>query len=243
MKIAFARLALALAVCTTASALPCGTVASPTPCSIAVGLVGSQTLFDFTNFQLVNSTASAPLTPYQGADINIDLSTGGASTALLTITKNLSGPTPGTGFFVNPGESRAFTFSYDVGISPVSPGTVSFVDPVIVNLTETHTNNAIASVQTGMPGAPVCIVFTGSTFDTCALPPGLGTSLSAGEIFSLTGNTGNTSVSQFTVLFGSQFAPDAGAGVPEPSSVALLGIGLVILRFVRRPSGATSARG
>lgn len=222
--------ALFLTGSSIASAASCGTIASPTACSITVG--GTVT-YDFTNFNLVNAAASGGgRTPYQASDIAIDLATGGGTTGLLSFSKNPSGPTPGVVFFVNPGEAEAFTFSYDVTISPAAAGSVAFANPEITTFQNSNSGNGLASLQTVISGAPLCQVFTGQPSRNCTLPPNPGISLNPGNIISMNGNTGNASIGTFTNLWDASFT--ASTGTPEPGSFALIGLGFIALRFVRR---------
>src|SRR5436190_24317931 len=86
-----------------ALATPCGTVASPTSCTVTVG-AGTTTIFTASNFAFLNAGRAGGGALYQAADINIDIATGGGRTGLLTFSKNSSGPTPGVVFLANPGD-------------------------------------------------------------------------------------------------------------------------------------------
>ena len=70
--------------------------------------------------------------------------------------------------------------------------------------------------------------------DSCALPPNTTNSLTTGNIFVIGGNGGNASIGSFSNLYSAQFTPDREAEVPEPSTFALMGLGLAALKFARR---------
>src|SRR5690348_3844219 len=94
---------LFLASAAAAFATPCGTVASPTSCTVTVG-AGTTTTFTASNFHAFENFHSGGGTLYQAADVNIDIATVGGRTGLLTFSKNSSGPTAGTVFGANAGE-------------------------------------------------------------------------------------------------------------------------------------------
>jgi hypothetical protein len=235
------RLALLLAVVLVlagagdAVGASCGTVGTPTACTLTVS---SNTTFTFTNFTLVTASGSGGGNTYQGDDISIDLATGGGTTALLTFSKNAAGPTPGIVFLANAGQTAAFTLSYDVAVTPEAPGAVKFVSPVVSSMIESHLNNGLATFQTIMPSAPVCLTFSGSTTANCALAPGFaGSALFVGNIISLTGNTGNASIGSFQSLFQAEFSeavPAIGGVGAALSLVLLVVIGAV--QLLRRAS-------
>lgn len=213
-------------------ATPCGTVASPTSCSITVG--GTNT-FTVSGFSFVTSSALGGGTLFQAGDITIDISTGGGLSLVMTFGKNPGAPTNSVVFFANPGETSSFTFTYNVALSAAVPGTVSLVDPVVNNLVlSSASGGGVGQVQLAMSGAPVCLAFTSATQDVCSLAAGVTTTVNPGNIVTLLGGTaGNASIGQFSNVFNSTFTPAADP-VPEPSTFALLGIGLLALRFVRR---------
>ena len=159
---------LALASGAAIWATPCGTVAVPTACSVQTfGPGGSSTIYTATSFSFLNSSNGGGGNLYTGADIGIDIASGGGLLGLLTFSKNPAGPTSGVVFFVNPGESSSFIFSYVLTITPGAPGTVSYLSTTTI-LNETHTQNALAAVQQVISPTN-CQAFTGTTSVTC--PP------------------------------------------------------------------------
>jgi hypothetical protein len=220
-------LAVILAAATRALGISFGTVGHPNgPVTFTVN---NQVTFTASNFQFVNHSASGGAFLYGADDINIDLATGGATTGLLTFSKNTSGPTPGVVFVANPGETSSFVFSYDLTITPASPGTVDYTGQTN-SFQETHTNNALATFQTVIAGGPSSQAFTGHTSNSVALS-GQPATISVGNIVTLSGNTGNTGVSSLANLLETHFTAD----VPEPTGVAV--IGGVVLVASRRLRG------
>ncbi len=214
------------------SALACGTVASPTACVLNVG---GQVQYTFSNFQIVASTASG--TPaVSGADIGINVNSGGGLSAVLSFNKVVTGGNPNVVFLANAGNSNAFSFSYSASIAPLGAGTVLFIDPTGVELvTSSSSGNGLGSAQFVLAGGPLCLATTNSTSDSCTLPPGTTNNLpDAGNIVSLSGNTGNASIGTFTNLYNASFTADEPAGVPEPSTYALIGAGLAAMWGMKR---------
>lgn len=232
MKSAIALAALLATAAPLSHAASCGTISSPTACSITVG--GTNT-FTVTGFNFLNHSASGGGLLYEGDDINIDISSGGGLSMVLTFTKNQDGPAPGIVFLANPGNASGFTFSYNVALTAAVPGSATLADPVNLNMTDSHAGNGSASVQWAMSGAPICLVFTNSSNADCSLAPGTTTSFTGGDIVSLSGNSGNTSILSFRNLYNSTFTADQGSSTPEPTSFALLGLGLAALKLMRKP--------
>lgn len=216
----------------TASAVLCGTIAAPTSCSITVGGVATYT---FTNFDFAASSAGGGGFQYTADDVEIELTTGGGLSALLGFRKRIGSPTPGIVFLANPGNTTAFSFTYDLLLNAAAPGAVALADPLILSMVSSSAGNGLSSVQWAASGAATCLVFTGSVQDNCTLPPGTGTSLSAGHIVSLSGNSGNTSIIEFASLYNASFTP--GGQVGEPPALALLALGLAGWAAARRRSG------
>jgi hypothetical protein len=214
----------------------CGTVASPTSCSITVG---GTNIFTVSNFNLVNAGGSGGGQTYTGEDIAIDIGSGGGLSMVLTFSHNEAGPSSGTVFFNNAGQASNFTFSYDLELTTAVPGTASLIDPLTVALgLSSFAGNGQSAVQLSTSGVQgLCQATTVTTSDTCNLPLVLSNPLSFGNIVSMSGNAGNTSIGTFTNLFQSDFTADQGSGVPEPSTFALLGLGLgaaAIARYRRQ---------
>lgn len=220
--------ALFVSAASSAFAASCGSFASPTACSVTLGGV---TQFDASAFSLVNAAGTKV---YQAADILIDLSVSG-SNAILTFSKSANTPTTGTSFFVNSGETAAFVVSYTAAITPLAAGTVAFTGAEVTS-PMSNAGNGFAQVQFSIPSMALCNVVSSDPDDTevCTLPPGLGTSTTAGNIVSLTGATGNAAILNFQNVFDTSFTATPTSGVPEPSSFALIGLGVSGLAWLRR---------
>jgi hypothetical protein len=78
------------------------------------------------------------------------------------------------------------------------------------------------------PSFPEYVVCFQSAPDTCAA------GLSSGEVITLDTSTGVGDVVQFTGVTQTQAIGTANSSTPEPSTLALLGAGLAILRFRKR---------
>jgi hypothetical protein len=233
---------LAVAFAAAARASSCGTVAAATTCNVT----SNNITYTVGGFLFINSVAGGSGNVYLESDVNIDIGTGGAGELLLSFSKNIQGATPGLVFFANAGDSSSFIFTYNIAISPAAPGTVAFATPSNVSLiTSSVLNNGVAQDQLIIGGAPTSCLMqrntNGVTQTTCAsLPPGVGSSLSVGNIVSVfggTGNTGNATLGTFTNQFNASFTAET--TTPEPNSAWLLGLGLTA--FLLRPRKNTTS--
>ena len=215
-----------LALADSAAAASCGTMAAPTACSLTSGNV----VFTASAFQLLVSSFT---TQYQVSDILIEILAAGSGNAQLQFSKNPNGPTPGIVFLANPGESAAFSHSYQMDIAPAQPGTVALTG-LNGNGTFSAAGNGVSSVQFIVDGMPSsCLATSGNGGSAnCALPPGGATSFQAGDIVQLGGNTGNTSIVSYRNVYNTSFTA-ASSAVPEPGSFAMLGLGIGILAWRR----------
>lgn len=214
-----------------ASALSCGTVASPGACVLNAG---GQVQYTFSNFALAaNSATGTQLVT--GADIALNLTAGPGLGAVLSMTKIATAANPNVVFLANAGNTNSFSFTYNVAIAPLTPGSVQFIDPAEVMLnTSSFSGNGNAAVQFVIPGAPVCLAFSTSTADSCNLPAGATTSLPGlGNIVSISGNAGNASIGTFSNRLNASYSA-APAGVPEPATYALFAAGLAVIYRLRR---------
>ncbi|MFN7937817.1 MAG: PEP-CTERM sorting domain-containing protein [Bryobacteraceae bacterium] len=224
---------LAIALAAPGFAATCGTVESPTACSITVG---GNTTYTVSNFVFGSSSSTGNGLDYQNGDINVDISTGGGNTLLMTFSKNSQGPTPGVVFLANAGDSSSFSFTYDVALSAAIPGTVAFTTPDIVSFgTSSAVSNGFSVDQMilsdGVNGTTCSAVrnSNGLTQGTCnTLPANLTNLLRVSNITTLNGgNTGsNTSIGTINNLIAATFTAEETPTVPEPSSLALIAAGL-----------------
>lgn len=238
---------ISVLACVTAAALQaapvdCGTLDSPLACSIQVN---GQVEYTFSNFQVVNGTV------FTGADLAIELDTGGALTALLSFK-----PATSASFFVNSGDFKGILFTYDVVLSALQPGTAAFDTPNVISFGATNgVNAAFASLQMTLVNDPVgetCVAIVNSanqTQDECLLPPGTTNALLVGNSFSMTappaGPSGQNNLGILSLhnLLSASFVPEEvnppnGGEVPEPSTWAMLGSGLAAVALrARRKNG------
>lgn len=223
--------AVFLAAAGGAFAINCGTLAVPGSCVLNVN---NQVQYTFSNFSLVQTSSNFAPT-INSEDIGLTLVTGGGLSAILQVNKIVTTNNPNVVFLANSGGSAGFTFSYDVSIAPLAAGTVLFIEPASISMDlASASGNGSAVVQFIRSGAtPGCLVTVSLTSKDCDLPPGVNTSFVAGNILSLTGNTGNASIGQFSDIFNASFTADT-TGVPEPSTFALIGAGLAVLYRLRR---------
>lgn len=239
MKQTLGSVIVTLVFATSGYAASCGTIESPTACSITVG---GTNIFTVTGFALVNSNGTGGGNVYQAGDFDIDISTGGGLTMLLTFSKHDGSPTPGIVFLANPGNISGFVFSYTVTLTSAVPGTAEFATPAIVSFPLSSASGTGASVgqmviTDGINGES-CTAIRNSgnlTQGNCnTLPPAVTNFLEVGNLVTLSGNTGNTSISGVSNLFSSTFTADPGPSVPEPSTVVLLTAGLAAFGLFRR---------
>jgi len=220
-------------------AASCGTIDSPTACSITVG---GTNIFTVTDFTLVNATGSGGGNVYQAGDSISTSPREAGSSMLLTFSKHNGSPTPGIVFLANPGNTSGFIFSYTVTLTTAVPGTAEFATPATVAFPlSSASGNGVSSGQ--------MIISDGTTGESClalrnsggasqgncnTLPPAVTNFLEVGNLVTLSGNTGNTSISGVSNLFTSTFTADPGPSVPEPSTVVLLTAGLAAFALFRR---------
>jgi hypothetical protein len=204
-----------------ADAASCGTVAAPTACSVELS---GGAVFTVSDFTLVNANSAGGANLYQASDIAIDLIAAPADQARLTFSKNAAGPTPGTVFFVNDGETSSFIVSYTIALDPVDAGAaVAFVG-VTNTIQASSLANGSSVVQLIFPGEPNCLATTTSSTTNCALSGA--DSYEPGIIATLSGNTGNTSILTIRNIFQ--------VTVPEPATGGAMLTSVATLARLRR---------
>lgn len=233
---------LAILLSPFSHAVSCGTVAAPTACSVNVGGVVKYT---FSNFLLVSANATGGATQYSGADIAIDVSSGGGNTGLLTFSKvsNASGVV----FSSNASSTTGFTFSYNIAIEPIGAAGVVFGSPFVVNLPlQSHSGNGSGIVQFIITGPGVSctgLALAGSTTSNCVIPGSQPATLTAGNIMNLSGNAGNVSIGSFTNLYTVATALGQGLDVDGNGSYSATTDGLLIVRYLLGLRGAALING
>lgn len=220
----FGALAFGLAA-SPALAAPCGTVGTPGACTIAVG---GTVNFAFTDFSFVTNSASGGGALYDAEDIAIDVSSAGGLTAQLTFSKVLPGPV----FLANAGQVSSFIFSYDVVATPIATGDIEFTS-ITTKLFGSVLMNGSSAVQGIVANQINCAANSADPDNTCAIT-GEGP-LDVGEIVTLAGNSGNTSILTFTQVFEVAFTPDDDptTSVPAPAGLSVVlaaGLGWAVLR-------------
>lgn len=214
-------LALGCVVPGIAEAASCGTVAAPTACSVELS---AGAVFTISEFDLVASNQVGDANLYQASDIAIDLIAASADEARITFSKNAAGPTPGTVFFVNAGETSSFIVSFAIALDPVGPGApVAFV--AATNTIQTsNAANGSSAVQLIFSGGPNCLASTAGTSTTCPLSGA--DFYEPGIITTLSGNAGNTSILTIRNVFQ--------VTVPEPAAAWATLASVAALAWLRR---------
>jgi hypothetical protein len=220
---------LLAALAMDARAVSCGTVASPTACSITVG---GQVTYAFGGFGVVAASSSGGGFTYTGADIAIDLASGGGLSAVLTFSKVSAAN--GVVFLANPGQTAAFTMGYAYAVSAAKPGTVMLASPAAVEIPfGSHAGNGSGTVQFALPGTPPCQAIVSVTPQAnCLIPAGYSLTGSTGDIVSLTGNTGNVSIGTFTNVYNATFIPQLTIDVDGNGAYDALTDGLLLIRYL-----------
>lgn len=225
-----ALLALGLLIASnSALAVPCGTVASPTACSIGVGGV----TYDLTGFDFISGASSGGGNLY-GAD-DIAISVVAAGTTGLDVTFSKTGPTPGVVFFANAGETSGFRFTYDLTASSLTLGTPYFSNTT-TSLLGGGLANGFTSVQqivADVDGIGVSCQAVTVSRPNVSCPLATASPVRVGNIVSLFGGTGNTSILNFRNIFDVSFSSPP-TTVPEPGSVWLFAAALAGLVLARR---------
>jgi len=200
--------------------------------------VGGNFLYTFDNFVYVPIAGSGGGHSYVGGDVAIDLSSGGANLANITFSKVPNTPTAGLSFFANIDEFAGVRFTYDVTLTPILPGTVAFTGDQLVSYNESFASNGSPALQMIIANPPTgesCNVSPSDDTDECALPAGTTNFLNTGNILTLTGNSGNAAVLNFSNVYNAQFTADTGgSGIPEPSTWVMMGVGLAALPLLRK---------
>ena len=120
-------LCASLSLTPSASAALCGTIASPTACSITLA---NNVTFDASAFSLMHSFGAGGGDVYQGADIRIDIFAFDNDTVELRFSLNPDGPSTRNSFNVNREEISAFIFEYSLLATAAAPGSVQIIDPI-----------------------------------------------------------------------------------------------------------------
>jgi len=225
-------LCASLSLTPSASAALCGTVASPTACSITLA---NNVTFDASAFSLLNSFGAGGGDFYQGADIRIDIFAFDNDTVELRFSLNPDGPSPRASFNVNREEISSFTFQYSLLATAAAPGSVQIIDPIEVNIFSATAGNGLATAQLIVPGGPAsCQAINVAPTDTCfGLPGSITNALTAADIVNLSGNAGNAALQHVNNRFTAEFTPSRN-DVPIPATASLLMLGLLGLRRARR---------
>lgn len=203
---------LILAKSATVWAASCGTLASPTPCSVTVNGTHKFTWFQF---RLNNPVASGGGIQYQASDIAIDLSVSQSGAAVMTLTKNPNGASPGNAFSVTAGQFSAFTITSLLKVQPLVPGVAAYsTTKAQMNLSLTgflNQNNVIQSIVggviNGFPGlnlnlTPTVPLKTGSIV-------GSPNPADVGHILNLSSFNATANLTEFSTELGVSFTPTA----------------------------------
>jgi len=225
----FVLTGLLAGVINTALATPCGSLGAPLACTITVGAPGSQVMYSATNFSLSSSQAGGGGVSYDASEILIDISTGGALSAVLTFSSGAAIPL----FFVNPGQFSFFDFGYDLTLTPVSPGTANYTSRTS-EYTASNPAGSFVQLQKLIAPNPACVADTNNNgFSFCSFTVPQPSTISIFDRFLVRGDTVSASVSSFRNVFDAEFTASE---IPEPSSIVLAGLGLAALTILRRRS-------
>jgi len=241
---ALALAVLALFFSATSHAASCGTVAAPLACSVTVGGVVKYT---FNNFALVTASGSGGGKVYTAGDITIDVSAPGGNSARLIFNKLSTGPTPGASFAANAGHLSSFTFQYNVTIEAAGFGGVMYGSPFIVDLIQqSAAGNGLGTLQliVGTPAA-TCQAITGAVSNpaNCIVAGGQAATITAGNIVTLSGGTGNVSIGQFSNTFDVATASGQGLDIDGNGSYGATTDGLLAIRYLLGLRGAALITG
>lgn len=240
MKHLIAALLLLTLAAPLAQAASCGTFAAPTSCTLTT----ANRTYTVSGFTIVSSSATGGPVAYTGADISIDIGTGGGGSLLLTFDK-----VGGNGaFFVNAGETRGLTISYDVTVASTGAGAVAISSPFTVDIVQA------SSAGTGLAGLQMIVNFNSTGYSctdnsngtgspNCVIPGGQPRSFTVGNLLSLTGGTGNVSVSAFNNLLQTEYIPTTGVDIDGNGSAQALTDGLLVVRYLLGLRGAALIAG
>lgn len=222
-----------------AHAASCGTVAAPTTCTVTVGGVVKYT---FSAFSLLSTTATGGATQYSGADIAIDVGSGGSNTGMLTFSKVSNAV--GVVFAANAGGVTSITVSYTVAIEPVGAAGVMFGSPFVVSLgLNSHVSNGSGVVQFIPASGVSCLATTTATSSNCVVPGSQPATLSSGYIMTLSGNAGNVSIGSFSNLFTVATAFGQGLDIDGNGAYNATTDGLLVIRYLLGLHGAALING